>query len=250
MFEIDATQNKREKLVDCLNDFSFISHSVGEAQEKELHEWAKCWSGFLINGYPLQPDIYKEPALVCTPSGENLDLLNPSLENTTIEDIAYTLSRLPRFGGRYKTSLEDDIYSVAQHSVYVSKDLQNRKKYSAVFWGLMHDAPEFLYGDIVTPLKKMLPEFGVMENKYAAGIRRKFSIPFDGLVEEDTKVSDHRLLYAEATELLEYPSIIHEGFPESKLDIRDVDPHFYIWKPSEARKNFIKHFETITGKQK
>lgn len=88
------------------------------------------------------------------PSGLLVDLVDPRPEHISIEDIAWSLSRTARFNG---STGGEFVYSVAQHSVWVSMAIQQ-------FWGrdasfalqaLLHDAHEAYTGDIVTPMKRM-----------------------------------------------------------------------------------------------
>ncbi|MFZ5593689.1 MAG: YfbR-like 5'-deoxynucleotidase [Pseudomonadota bacterium] len=88
------------------------------------------------------------------PSGLLVDLIDPKPEHISIEDIAWSLSRTARFNG---STSGEFVYSVAQHSVWVSMVIQQ-------FWGrdtsvalqaLLHDAHEAYTGDIVTPMKRM-----------------------------------------------------------------------------------------------
>ena len=86
-------------------------------------------------------------------SGRRLDLLDPSPFDVEIEDIAHGLSRVARWNGQ---TAGEWAYSVAQHSVLVERlvaildrDLPQRWRLAA----LLHDAPEYVIGDMITPLK-------------------------------------------------------------------------------------------------
>jgi hypothetical protein len=96
------------------------------------------------------------------PSGVLLDLEQPDPAKINLRDVAKTLSRICRWGGRLIE--EAEFYSVAQHSVYVAE--------LARLWGgsdatvlaaLWHDGAEAFLGDICRPVKRRFPEFSALE---------------------------------------------------------------------------------------
>src|SRR5882724_8916844 len=88
-------------------------------------------------------------------SGRRLDLLDPSPLDVEIEDIAHGLARVARWNGQTKGP---NIYSVAQHSLLVeviahqSVRLDRKRRLSV----LLHDAPEYVIGDMITPFKAVI----------------------------------------------------------------------------------------------
>jgi len=94
-----------------------------------------------------------------------------------IEDIAVALSNKARFNGH-----TDFFYSVAQHSVHVS-DLIRCPIYAVRLAALLHDAAEFVLGDLNTLLKPLFPGFGVLESRVQAVIHTRLGL--------DAEVSDH-----------------------------------------------------------
>ena len=82
---------------------------------------------------------------------KKFDLLDPKPEMVCIEDVAHHLSNVCRFSGACS-----EFYSVAQHSVLVSEVCSP----DSAVWGLLHDAGEAYYGDIVTPIWGSLKEIG------------------------------------------------------------------------------------------
>lgn len=105
---------------------------------------------------------------VLMPSGRPFWPIDPRADEIDIEDIAFSLSHLCRFGGHCKR-----FYSVAEHSVYVSRLVSPE----AALWGLLHDASEAYVGDMPRPLKRMLPEFVMMEGKVQQAVAERFSLP-------------------------------------------------------------------------
>jgi len=95
--------------------------------------------------------------------GRLIDLHDPVCEapQISIGDLAAVLSKICRFGGRSTV-----FYSVAQHSVHVSRLCPPR----LALPGLLHDASEALLGDVPTPLKYLLPEYRALEKRWEAAL--------------------------------------------------------------------------------
>lgn len=103
-------------------------------------------------------------------SGIVIDLYNPTEDMINIKDISNALSKICRFGGQI-----DQFYTVAQHSCLVSclvsKSIEKE--------GLLHDASEAYLGDMISPLKHMLPDYKKIESCFEAVIAKKFSLRTD-----------------------------------------------------------------------
>ena len=105
-------------------------------------------------------------------SGRRLDLLNPSPLDIEIEDIAHGLARVARWNGQTRG---DHAFSVAQHCVLVAElaahcdpDLDVKSRLAA----LLHDAPEYVVGDMISPFKAALGlNYKAFENRLLAAIR-------------------------------------------------------------------------------
>lgn len=104
---------------------------------------------------------------ISTRSGRRLYLHNPSPAQIHINDIAHGLAHQCRFNGQ-----TNKFYSVAQHSVIVASILPPELKLA----GLLHDAAEAYLGDIVQPLKELLPDFGSIEARFADVIGQRFKV--------------------------------------------------------------------------
>ncbi len=86
-------------------------------------------------------------------SGRRLDLLDPSPLDVEIEDIAHGLARVARWNGQTKGA---HAFSVAQHCVLVERlttELNPRLTREARLMALLHDAPEYVIGDLISPFK-------------------------------------------------------------------------------------------------
>lgn len=147
-----------------------------------------------------------------------------------IEDIAHALSQICRFGGHSR-----EFYSVAQHSVYVSQLVGSANKLA----GLMHDAPEAYLGDMVSPLKRRMPEYQYHEKLLWATMAKQFDLPSE--LPEEVKRADLTMLAAEARDLMGYDATIW-GIPAAPESIRIVP-----WPSKMAEKYFLEAFQTLTG---
>lgn len=110
-----------------------------------------------------------EPNCIRTNSGIYLNLLEPTSDMITIEDIAHGLSNIPRFGGQLEY-----FYSVAQHSIFVCSIVSPEDRLEA----LLHDASEAYIGDMPSPLKKLMPEYRAIEENLMRIIAKKFGFAY------------------------------------------------------------------------
>ena len=95
-----------------------------------------------------------------TVSGRKIDVTNPDPKTIEITDIAWALSRMPRFSGH---SIPYIPYSVAQHCVQVMKELAPHGPRIQLH-GLLHDAAEAYINDLPSPIKH-IPEIHAVISK-------------------------------------------------------------------------------------
>lgn len=111
-------------------------------------------------------------------SGRRLDLIDPSPLDVEIEDIAHGLARVARWNGQ---TLGVNAFSVAQHSVIVedicaacSPRLTSAQRLTA----LLHDAPEYVIGDMISPFKNILGgSYKGVEERLEHAIHLRFGLP-------------------------------------------------------------------------
>lgn len=159
-----------------------------------------------------------------TYTGKLIDLADFTEEDVRLPDISHALSLINRFTGHSKVP-----YSVAQHSVMVSKLTRPEN----ALWGLLHDASEAYLGDVATPLKNLLPGYRELEERVQRTIARVFHLSWP--MPPDVKEADVRALMAEKRDLI--PGTHDWGI--------DVEPHCgpvnpYCW--SQAKQLFEKRF--------
>lgn len=155
--------------------------------------------------------------------------MDPRPDDIHIEDIAHALSNLCRFGGHCRT-----FYSVAQHSVLVSKALPPEYKR----WGLLHDASEAYICDVPRPLKYHLLNYLSIETKVMMAVAIRFGLP--ALIPAAVKEVDDAMLVTEVEQLMETSQRPWEKKWTSPLGII-IDP----WSAEFSKQMFLEQFETL-----
>ncbi|MFM8745338.1 MAG: HD domain-containing protein [Aestuariivirga sp.] len=183
-------------------------------------------------------------------SGRRLDLLNPSPLDIEIEDIAHGLARVARWNGQTKG---DHALSVAQHCVLVteiagqlSPALTREEKLAA----LLHDAPEYVVGDMISPFKAALGlDYKDFENRLLAAIHIRFGLsaavpPKLGVF---IKSCDRLAAYLEATELAGFSTAEAEKFFGKPKDA-GLARRFVLkpLSPNDAAALYLKTFRKLT----
>ena len=159
-----------------------------------------------------------------------LDDIKPG--DIRIEDIAFYLARIPRFnGGGTRT------YSVAEHSIWCSRVVGERHRFQA----LMHDAPEYLTGDVTTPVKQMLGDKMVeLEQRIWAAICEKFELsPF---LSEEVKWADKAAYYRERDSLGFNPRYNQPDWDDPQEKEYQAREPLLDLTPAEAKELFLLEF--------
>ena len=179
-------------------------------------------------------------------SGRRLDLLDPSPLDVEVEDIAQGLSRVARWNGQ---TTGDWAWSVAQHSLLVEQLVGRFKPELPVrwrLWALLHDGPEYVVGDLITPFKAAVgAPYKALEDRIARAIRLRFDIPAQvpAGVEEIIKRADKGAAFLEATQLAGFaPGEARHlfGRPQGIHDLT-LDP----LPPPDAKARFLARFSRL-----
>jgi uncharacterized protein len=137
-------------------------------------------------------------------SGRRLDLLEPSPLDVEIADIAHGLARVARWNGQTKGA---HAFSVAQHSVLVERlvtELSPRLSREARLMALLHDGPEYVVGDLISPFKAAVGiNYKALEERLQMAIHLRFGLPaqIPQALKTLFKRADHLSAYYEATQL-------------------------------------------------
>lgn len=131
------------------------------------------------------------PTEIQTFTGKVIDLGLVTEEDIDIVDIAHALSLINRYTGHTVVP-----YSVAQHSIHVSKLVADEH----ALWGLLHDASEAYLGDVSRPLKSMLPDYKRLEEMVQRAIADRFALGWP--IPSEVKAADNVALMAEKRDLM------------------------------------------------
>jgi hypothetical protein len=161
-----------------------------------------------------------------------------------IDVAAAALSRITRYAGHLNDDIAmDDIYCVAQHSVYVYELLKMKEApVDALPWAICHDVPEAYFVDLPSPLKSLVPKYGELEERSAESFRQAFGIPYNDEIHEIVKWADYHLYFAEARVLSGCPPEEFDDIPEPDKTLYEIDPQFFLWRPAYARYRFQQAF--------
>ncbi|WP_136621215.1 MULTISPECIES: HD family hydrolase [Mesorhizobium] len=181
-------------------------------------------------------------------SGRRLDLLDPSPLDIEISDIAHGLARVARWNGQ--TSGEH-AFSVAQHSLLVEAlfcDLVPEASADARLAALLHDAPEYVIGDMISPFKSVMGgSYKDCELRLQRAIHSRFSLPPEptAALRKEIKRADQIAAYFEATLLAGFSTAEATEFfgrPRGfNADRFDFTPRSVTW----AQNAFLKRFSAI-----
>lgn len=186
-------------------------------------------------------------------SGRRLDLLAPSPDDVAIEDIAHGLARVARWNGQTRGT---HAFSVAEHSTLVEEITGRLHPHWESRWrlaALLHDAPEYVIGDLISPFKAALGfSYKEFEHRLLDAIHQRFGLPAR-LPEEimaAIKDADRIAAYYEATLLA--------GFSKSEADRyfalpdipADLAERLSRLEPSSiavAQNLFLERFKQLSG---
>jgi len=95
-----------------------------------------------------------------------------------IEDIAHGLAFVARWNGQTNGSFP---YTVAEHSLLVEEIFSRFQPVMPVKWrlaALLHDAPEYVIGDMISPVKAAMgPGYADLDARLQAAIHLRFGLP-------------------------------------------------------------------------
>jgi len=167
-----------------------------------------------------------------TKAGKKFDMANPKADQICIEDIAPALSKQCRFNGHC-----DPFYSVAQHCLHVSELVPDEHKLTA----LLHDATEAYIGDMVTPLKALIPDFKRIEDHLWNIISDKYKVPL--ILPWEVKRADLIALATEKRDLM-------PAHPEPWYCLRNIQPDqstLSPMTPAAAETLFLTEFHRLVA---
>ena len=183
-------------------------------------------------------------------SGRRLDLLDPSPLDVEFADIAHGLARVARWNGQTSGA---HIFSVAQHTLLVEavmREKNPRIDAKLRLAALLHDAPEYVIGDMISPFKAVIGEsYKRVEKRLLGAIHIRFGLPavLDEAIERQIKAADRGSAYLEAIHLAGFTKAEAKrlfgndpGLPEAM-----VEDYLTPWPAGKAEKRLLARFESL-----
>ena len=183
-------------------------------------------------------------------SGRRLDLLDPSPLDIEIEDIAHGLSFQARWNGQTRGEFP---YSVAEHSVLVEDIFRRLFPKASARWrlaALLHDAPEYVIGDMISPVKAAVgPGYGALDSRLSAAVHLRFGLPaaLPADLKKQIKRADKVSAWMEAVQIAGFSKAEADrlfGKPQSRLTETTA---IILRSPAEARTAFLARFEYLSA---
>jgi len=175
-------------------------------------------------------------------SGRRLDLLDPTPVDIEIEDIAHGLAFVARWNGQTRG---DWPFSVAEHSLLVEDLFAALDPAAPPRWrlaALLHDAPEYVIGDMISPVKAAVGvEYGALDARLAAAIHIRFGLPaqLPSRIKATIKRADRISAWLEATQIAGFSTAESDRFfgrpPPELIRDRRIAPR----PPAEVRAAYI-----------
>lgn len=181
-------------------------------------------------------------------SGRRLDLLDPTAVDVEIEDIAHGLSFVARWNGQ---TYGDFAYSVAEHSLLVEEifaRLNPKAKPAERLTALLHDAPEYVIGDMISPVKAAVgPGYEELDKRLTAAIHIRFGLPSvtPAALKKQIKKADKISAWMEATQIAGFTSQEADRFfgaPETAV-IEGLE--ISLRPPLDVRRDFTQRHNTL-----
>ncbi len=181
-------------------------------------------------------------------SGRRLDLLDPTPVDVEIEDIAHGLAFVARWNGQTRG---DYAYSVAEHSLLVETIFTRIAPRAPAKWrlaALLHDAPEYVIGDMISPVKTAVgPNYRALDERLTTAVHLRFGLPANlpVRVKQQIKKADRVSAWMEASQIAgfsEAEATRFFGRPDTAL----MDGlNILLRPPVEVRNEFTGRFEAL-----
>lgn len=220
--------------------------SPGWEMAQKAHKACQDRVDFLVAGWPEAEleapassgelgDYNSEDAWMQTRTGLAVYPLQPDIHVISIVDCAYSLARINRYNGHARAQI-----SVGYHSLLVSYNVPEEHALAALF----HDAPEYILGDIIRPLKRtpLFAPYSKIEDKWLALFGQKYG--FDTPLDPCIKLADNGALKYEQEHFMEPPPK-----PWKEYEYTEITkfPNVRSFEPNEVEDAFIHRFIELKG---
>ncbi len=183
-------------------------------------------------------------------SGRRLDLLDPTPVDIEIEDIAHGLAFVARWNGQTRG---DFAYSVAEHSLLVETLYARLNPRAPVKWrlaALLHDAPEYVIGDMISPVKAAVgASYGELDLRLSAAIHIRFGLPaaLPQTVKRAIKKADRISAWMEAVQIAGFSEAEADRFFGRPADTAVEGLTIRLRPPVEVREEFTARHHALLG---
>jgi uncharacterized protein len=185
-------------------------------------------------------------------SGRRLDLLDPSPLDIEIEDIAHGLARVARWNGQ---TSGDHIFSVAQHTLLVEEVARRRGNIPDRRVGLallLHDAPEYVIGDMISPFKAVIGgSYRIVERRLLTAIHLRFGLApeLPGEILAIIKAADRGAAFLEATALAGFAVAEARRLFGARPALPAAAERDYLtpWPAETAKRRFLERFAVMVA---
>jgi 5'-deoxynucleotidase YfbR-like HD superfamily hydrolase len=182
-------------------------------------------------------------------SGRRLDLIDPSPLDVEIADIAHGLARVARWNGQTKGA---EIFSVAQHSLLVEAlvgALAPQAARQTRLFALLHDAPEYVIGDMISPFKAVIGgDYKAIEARLLAAVHIRFGLSAKAPAETTAliKEADRAAAWFEATALAGFATAeAQKLFGAPNVAAGGVAAWLAPMRPAKAQEAFLRRFAEL-----
>jgi 5'-deoxynucleotidase YfbR-like HD superfamily hydrolase len=181
-------------------------------------------------------------------SGRRLDLLDPSPLDIEIEDIAHGLARVARWNGQTNGAYA---FSVAQHCLLVERlvhDLKPKAPKALRLSALLHDAAEYVIGDLISPFKAAVGiDYKAFEKRLDRAIHIRFGLAPENTAEQTAliKRTDRISAYFEAVQLAGFSVTEARKFFGTPPEI--AVPRLVPLPATEAQALYLERFRRLSA---
>ena len=182
-------------------------------------------------------------------SGRRLDILDPSPLDVELSDIAHGLARVARWNGQ---TVGDYPFTGAQHSILVLELFRAQNPEAdakALLYAVLHDAPEYVMGDIISPFKAAMGgNYKEVENRLLGAVYQRFSLPAvpTQAMQKQIKRADREAAFLEATHLAGFaPDEARKFFGEPSFPVFEFEPFEKLIRPWPTREAYDRFVEVV-----
>ena len=181
-------------------------------------------------------------------SGRRLDLLDPTPMDIELDDIAHGLAFVARWNGQ---THGDFAYSVAEHSLLVTDIFTRQHPKAPVKWqlaALLHDAPEYVIGDMISPVKAAVgPDYQALDARLAVAVHLRFGLPaqLPVQIKRQIKRADQLSAWMEAVQIAGFSPAEADKFFGKQDPALTETLHITLRPPKEVRAAFVARAEAL-----